>query len=151
MNTKMIKFISFLTIVVLAMGLLSACATSVAGQVGSPTPEVTMETVVPTDPATDGGLTVTLADQGKTINMTVGQSFLLKLGGDYTWNIVISDENVISRTPRNIPLVQGAQGIYDATAAGTATFTATGEPVCLKATPPCSTPSIQFSITVVVK
>ena len=34
----MMKIISFLTIVVLAMGLLSACATSAAGQVGSPTP-----------------------------------------------------------------------------------------------------------------
>ena len=145
------KIISFLTVVVLAMGLLSACATPAAGQVASPTPVSTMETVVLTDPATDGGLIVTLVDQGKTINMTVGQSFLLKLGEDYTWNIVISDEHVISRTPRNIPLVQGAQGIYDANAAGTATFTATGDPVCLKATPACSTPSIQFSITVVVK
>ena len=147
----MIKKNSFLTIVVLATGLLSACATSAAGQVASPTPVITMETVVPTDPAMDEGVIVTLADQGQTINMTVGQSFLLKLGADYTWNIMISDENVISRMPGNIPLVQGAQGIYDANAAGTTTLTATGDPICRKATPACLTPSIQFSITVVVK
>ena len=103
------------------------------------------------DTATDGGLIVTLADQGQTINMTVGQSFLLKLGADYTWNIVISDESVISRTTRVIPLEHGAQGIYDANAGGTTTLTAAGDPVCLQATPPCSTSSIQFSITVVVK
>ena len=143
----MIKTISFLTVVVLAMGLLSACATPPAAQVASPTPVKVMLT----DPATDGGLIVTLADQGQTINMTVGQSFLLKLGADYTWNIAISDESVISRTPRIIPLEHGAQGIYDVNAAGTTTLTAAGDPVCRQATPACSTPSIQFSITVVVK
>ncbi len=138
-----------LTVVVLAMGLLSACAVPPAGKAATPTPVTTSETAVPTEQATDQGTIVTLADQGKTINMTVGQRFLLKLGADYTWNITISDENVISQVP-NIPLVFGAQGIYNANAAGTATLTAAGDPTCLQSTPACATPSIQFSITVVV-
>lgn len=132
----MFRMILFPTVAVLALGLLSACATAPAGQVAAPT--------------AGGGPVITLADQGQTVHLTVGQSFLLKLGADYTWNIAVSDGKVISQVP-NVPLVYGAQGIYVADAAGTATLTAAGDPVCRQVTPACSTPSIQFSVTVVVK
>ena len=164
----MVKIISFLTVVVLAMGMLSACSQPLVGQAGAPTPVIDSVTVVPTDqptmavptdlpvtvvtldPTTDAGIIITLDNQGQTINMTVGQSFLLKLGDSYTWDIVVSDDAVISRV-RNIAVVQGAQGIYDANQAGTATLTATGDPVCRQAQPACGAPSIQFVLTVVVK
>ncbi len=155
----MVKIISLLTVVVLAMGMLSACSQPLVGQAGAPTPVVDSVTAVPTDqpvtvvtldPTTDGGIIITLDNQGQTINMTVGQSFLLKLGDNYTWDIVVSDDAVISRV-RNIAVVQGAQGIYDANQAGTATLTATGDPVCRQAQPACAMPSIQFVLTVVVK
>jgi len=156
----MVKIISFLTVVVLAMGMLSACSQPLVGQAGAPTPVIDPPattvptdlpaTAVPTDPAANDQLTITLDNQGQTIHMTVGQNFLLKLGEDYTWDIVVSDDAVISRV-RNIAVVRGAQGIYDANQAGTATLTATGDPLCRQAQPACGAPSIQFVLTVVVK
>ena len=156
----MVKIISFLTVIVLAMGMLSACSQPLVGQAGAPTPvSDPPATAVPTDqpaivvtldPTTDAGIIITLDNQGQTINMTVGQNFLLKLGEDYTWDVTVSDENVLSRV-RNIAVVRGAQGIYDANQAGTATLTAAGDPVCRQAQPACGAPSIQFVITVVVK
>jgi hypothetical protein len=148
----MVKILSFLMVVVFGMGLLSACAQPVSGQPGSPSPVIDpTETAVPTEPAAGGQLTVTLDDQGKTINLNVGQSFLLKLGEDYTWgDVVVGDQNVVSRV-RNIAVVRGAQGIYDANAAGTTTLTTTGDPVCRQAQPACAAPSIQFAVTLVVK
>jgi hypothetical protein len=92
---------------------------------------------------------VTLADNGKIIHMVVGQSFLLKLGLNYDWNISVSDLNVISRV-KNIAVIVGAQGIYDALAKGTAVLSVVGDPQCRTATPPCASPTIMFSVTVIV-
>jgi hypothetical protein len=154
-----------LTIVVMSM--LVACAQQGPDQVGSGTPEagpavtatpggavgeMTPEppTSTPIEPAAGGQKIVTLEDQGKTISLAVGEGFLLKLGDEYTWEITISDQNVLSRV-KNIAVVRGAQGIYDALQAGTATLSATGDPQCRQSKPPCAMPSIQFEITVVVK
>jgi hypothetical protein len=92
---------------------------------------------------------VTLADNGKTIHISVGQSFLLKLGLGYDWNITVSDQNVISRV-KNIAVIVGAQGVYDALAKGTAVLSAVGDPQCRTATPACASPSIMFSVTIIV-
>lgn len=98
---------------------------------------------------TPQSITVTLDDQGKTIHLKVGDSFLLKLGEGYDWNITISDQSVISRA-MGILVIRGAQGIYDAHQAGTATLSAVGDPQCLSAQPACAMPSVSFEITVVV-
>jgi hypothetical protein len=82
--------------------------------------------------------------------MKIGQSFLLKLGELYDWEVTVSDQNVVSRA-RNITVVRGAQGVYDALQAGTAKLTATGDPLCRQLTPACGMPSILFTVTVVVK
>jgi hypothetical protein len=92
---------------------------------------------------------VTLADNGKTIHMKVGQSFLLKLGETYDWSITVSDQNVISRV-KNIAVIRGAQGVYDAIAKGNAILSAVGDPQCRTATPACSSPSVMFSVTLIV-
>jgi hypothetical protein len=103
---------------------------------------------VSSSPGTIGD--ITLADNGKTIHMIVGQSFLLKLGEYYDWNISISDQNVISRV-KNIAVIRGAQGVYDALAKGTVVLSAVGDPTCRSATPACASPSIEFSVTISVK
>ncbi len=36
--------------------------------------------------------TVTLADNGRTITLKVNETFLLKLGEGYDWNITIDDQ-----------------------------------------------------------
>ncbi len=93
--------------------------------------------------------TVTLADNGRTITLNINETFLLKLGEGYDWNITIDDQTIFSRVV-NVLVVRGAQGIYIAHKSGSATLTAVGSPECLKSQPPCARPSISFRIFVVV-
>ena len=89
-------------------------------------------------------------DQGKTITMNTGDSFLLQLGDVYTWDISISDQAILSRV-MNIAVIKGAQGVYIAHQPGTVTLIAAGDPLCRQSQPPCMMPSIAFKVTVVVK
>ena len=107
-------------------------------------------TDTPSGPSADNGKTVTLDDRGKTVSLAVGETFLLKLGEVYTWDISLSDESVISRV-KNIMVIRGAQGVYQALKPGTATLTATGDPLCRQTKPACAMPSILFEVTLVVK
>lgn len=133
-----------LTIYILGVMILSACGRQTA-QPGDPTGPL-----MPV-PGTSGDLrNVTLEDQGKTIPLVFGESFLLSLGGGDDWVVTISDESVIGRV-MNIAEVVGAQGVYEAHRAGTVTLEAVGDPACRQSKPPCMAPSILFSVTIVVK
>ena len=125
----------------LAMLLLAGCgpATTVS-PAGQPSPSVGEPA-----PAPD----VTLVDDGRTITLTVGQRFLLNLGSDYTWTVTIDDQAIASRVI-GVLVIRGAQGLYEARQPGRTTLTATGDPVCRGATPPCESPSRQFRVTIVV-
>jgi len=94
--------------------------------------------------------TVTLAEDGQTITLRVGESFLLKLGEDYTWTPIVDDETIVSRA-KGIAVVRGAQGVYDALKVGKTTLTAAGDPVCRQVKPPCGQPSREFEIQIVVQ
>lgn len=93
--------------------------------------------------------TMTLADNGRAITLRVNETFLLKLGEGYDWNITIDDRTIFSRAV-NVLVVRGAQGLYVAHRPGNATLTAVGSPECLKSQPPCARPSILFKLSVVV-
>lgn len=93
---------------------------------------------------------VTLQDTGSTIHLKIGERFLLKLGENYNWSPIIDNQTVASRVP-NIMVVRGAQGLYEAHNSGMATLTATGDPWCLSATPPCEMPSILFKLYIQVQ
>jgi hypothetical protein len=131
---------------VLTVTVGSGGAESSGGTVLTPEPP----TDTPVDTTAGGPTVVTLDDQGKTIQLAVGQSFLLKLGETFDWTVNISDQTVISRV-RNIMVVRGAQGVYDALKAGTVMLTATGDPPCRQSHPPCAAPSLLFEVTIVVK
>jgi hypothetical protein len=147
----MMKIISFVTILVFALSMFTACVQPTPAPVVTPTPGSDPATTpAPTDAADNGELTVTLDDQGKTISLMVGQTFLLKLGEDNTWDITVGNEEVIYRV-RNIAVIRGAQGMYSANTPGQTTLTATGDPLCRQSKPACAKPSIQFSVTLVVK
>ena len=133
-----------LSSVIVLVLVASACVPQSSGP--SVTPGITPTAV---DPAAAGSIIITLADQGSTLKLVVGESFLLKLGEAYTWDITISDPNVLGRV-RNIAVVRGAQGVYEALQAGTVTLTAAGDPLCRQSQPACGMPSIQFKITVMV-
>jgi len=165
MNKKLINFM----LVLPGLLLISACAqslpakaptsipadvsTAVSAGAGQPLGEITPETPTmapPPDPTNAGQLTVTMDDAGKTINLAVGQGFLLKLGEVYTWDLALSDQNVISRV-KNIAVIRGAQGVYTANQPGTVTLSASGDPVCRQSKPPCAMASIELEFTFVVK
>jgi hypothetical protein len=115
-----------------------------SGPLGSETPAPTKTEVVPGQ-----DLRITLDDNGKTLTFQPGQRFLLYLGEGYTWDLNISDQNVIRRVP-GVMVIRGAQGLFDAVQAGTTTITAVGDPACRQSQPPCAMPSRAFEVRIVV-
>jgi hypothetical protein len=95
--------------------------------------------------------TISLEDNGKTFNFHVGDVFLLNLGTDvYNWTVTIDNQDVAALKV-GVTVPKGAQGMFDALSAGTATLTAVGDPLCLKSSPPCGMPTILFRVTLVVQ
>ena len=92
---------------------------------------------------------ITLEDSGKSITLKTGQSFLLKLGEDFEWNVEVDNQDVVSRA-LNIMVIRGAQGVYEAHAPGHATLTAVGDPPCLHSDPPCKIHSTLFTLDIEV-
>ncbi|MDQ6833085.1 MAG: hypothetical protein M3008_06785, partial [Chloroflexota bacterium] len=92
--------------------------------------------------------TVTLADDGGTITLPTGTSFLLALGSDFNWQIQIADVGIVSPYP-NAVIPSDAQGIFTARQQGQTTLTATGNPQCPSETPQCLAPSHGFRIQIV--
>lgn len=122
------------------------------GQGGS---TINLQTPIPvTDtppfPDTDGQKTITRNDQGQTVIVKLGESFLLQLGDEYIWDINLSDPTVISRV-KNIAVIRGAQGVYETLKAGTVTLSASGDPLCRQATPPCGMPTVLYQVNIVVQ
>ncbi len=94
---------------------------------------------------------ITQADNGMTFIMHPGENFLLNLGSDiFDWTVQIDNQNVLDRV-KNIMVIRGAQGVYEANSPGQAVLTATGDPFCRKSNPACMAPSMMFRITVVVQ
>ncbi|MCL5110700.1 MAG: hypothetical protein M1401_17925 [Chloroflexi bacterium] len=148
-----------------ARPLPSPTASPIATTAPSPTPTGTVgptpTTITPASqtptlpavtatPAAAEGRSVTLADDGRTIDMRVGERFLLALGEGYDWTVDIADPSVLSRVV-NVLTVRGSQGLYEAHRAGTTALTATGDPPCRRAQPACAAPSRLFQVTVVVQ
>lgn len=114
---------------------------------------VTSTATAPLRPLNTAGNTpieVTLADQGRTILMQVGERFMLNLEGGDAWVVEIADPAVLARATV-APVPQGAQGLFEALAVGKTALTATNEPACRKAKPPCMLPTRAFQVEVVVR
>jgi len=132
--------------------LVSACGSygqgSTPGGYGG-TPQVTgtqSETGTPS-----GELSVTLADNGSTIHLKVGERFLLDLGDQYDWTVVVDNQAIVSRVV-NITVIKGAQGVYQANEAGTTTLTAVAGTTCVEESDhPCETPPPEFDIQIIVQ
>ncbi len=86
--------------------------------------------------------TITLADDGQTITLHVGERFLLELGEGYDWAVTVADESIVGRV---------AQNLYEAHQPGRTTLTARGDPLCRKVRPRCGVPSRLFRLQVVVE
>ena len=92
-------------------------------------------------------ITVTLENNNQTIELKTGQTFLLKLGEEHMWNVEIDNDNVVSRV-KNIAVIRGAQGVYEAKMPGTAILSAAGDLPCREEVPPCAAPTILFKIQI---
>jgi len=84
------------------------------------------------------------------LELAVGERILVALGQGFDWTIVIADPSIVDRV-RNVTVIAGAQGLYEAKAAGRTTLTATGDPPCRKTNPPCGAPSRLVTIDLVVQ
>jgi hypothetical protein len=113
-------------------------------------PAISSTDIAPTSQAIQTNK-ITLDDNGKTITLHTGESFLLDLGTDrFNWTVDIDDQNVLSRL-KNVMVIRGAQGIYETYDPGRAVLTAVGDPLCRDAVPACMAPSILFKIIVIVQ
>ncbi len=142
------------TVTPVATSTVAPAATSVA--TFTPTSVAATATAAPSKPTTTpsgsipvAGQPVTLANNGQTISMHVGDSFLLQLGSNLDWTVNVADQTIVSRQV-NIMVVRGAQGVYVAHKAGQTTLNAVGDPPCRSAQPPCAAPSQLFRLTIVV-
>lgn len=164
----------YLYAVLILAWMLTACS-PIGVQVVQPSPSLTPQpgatqlpsiTPLPTDiptiavpsntpvvispaPGGDASNVITLDNNNQLITLHPGETFLLKLGEIYQWEPVIDNQNVISRV-MNVMVIRGAQGLYNAHQAGTATLTATGDPLCRQSKPACGMPSILFTLHIEV-
>jgi hypothetical protein len=97
------------------------------------------------------GFVLTLEEADKTLNLKVGDKFqvLLKKDG-YEWTLDVPDPTIISRLADD-SLLPGAQGLFQATKAGTTQLSANGDLPCRKSTPPCMAPTLGFRVTLVIQ
>lgn len=97
------------------------------------------------------GLTVTLDDFNKTIELAVGDKFLLNLSrSPYKWTATSQNPAIVKLNTDALP-VMGAIGIFEAVHSGQTDLIAIGELACHNSTPPCLAPSLYFQVTLVVK
>jgi hypothetical protein len=90
---------------------------------------------------------VTMANDGTTLHLAVGQQFTLNLGNGLDWVVKVADEQVVQRVT-GVPLPAGAQGVYETLKPGATVLSATGIPHCT--TGACPQIRLVFSVTISV-
>jgi hypothetical protein len=163
MNSLYTKLIPVLALFVLVLaacapgGALAAESTAAPTVLPVPTGIPTVQNTPTASIAgggTDGGggsstNIITLDNNNQLITLHVGETFLLKLGEVYDWNLNIDDVSVISRVI-NVMVIRGAQGLYTASQPGKAVLTAQGDPTCRQSKPACMMASIIFTLHIEV-
>ncbi len=86
----------------------------------------------------------------RSVDLVVGDTFVLKLGDGYIWQVEIGDERIVARAP-NSEATSDARGPYLARAPGQTELQITGDPACSKASPPCAMPSILYEVKITVR
>ncbi len=114
----------------------------------SPVPAASPGAVASSAPV--ASVTITLADNGRTITLQNGQRALVNLGDEFDWTIQVGDESIVSQIV-GVDVTRGAQGIYGANRPGKTALSATGEPPCRKQQPACGQPSRAFNVIIAVQ
>jgi hypothetical protein len=90
---------------------------------------------------------VTIADDGATLNLAVGQRLLLDLGSGVDWEVKVGDEQVVQPVT-GLPLPSGYQGAYEARTPGSTVLSAVGRPHCTSGS--CALFRLGFTVTITV-
>ncbi|GAC1390596.1 MAG: hypothetical protein NVS4B11_10850 [Ktedonobacteraceae bacterium] len=164
--------VSLLTSVVfIVIGGLTGCGSNAAGSgaasggatgsgtasSGSAPPASTVvqhsPIVIPTLVLPNGAhaLTLTLADSNRNVALKPGDEVLLALDDSFYdhWTITVSDPTVLT-TVAGVALPEHSQALYKASKAGHLTITASAEPKCRKANPPCNIDTKAFKVQITV-
>jgi len=115
---------------------------SVAGTPGQPV------NTGPSPTPLQGPQTITLADDGQTLQLHTGDRFTLQLGESYNWMPQVANPTIVRRLPQ-YAMIRGAQGIYQAMAPGTTRLAANGSAKCIQGQM-CSMLVRLFRLTIVV-
>jgi photosystem II stability/assembly factor-like uncharacterized protein len=116
---------------------------------GSQTWITIIPVVAAASPNQPASLDVTLADDGQTLTLQVGQRLVLDLDRAYTWTVTVENPTVVGPLV-DVPVPEGSQGVYEAFKSGETTLTANGDPICRQAQPPCTLASRRFRLQLVV-
>ena len=73
--------------------------------------------------------TLTYADNGSTVNASVGDTIELQLSPQMNWDVSVSDSTVLA-TASSAALAPDVQGLWQAASVGQSSITANGRPVC---------------------
>jgi hypothetical protein len=101
-------------------------------------------------PPPPGSRTITRADDGGTLRITVGEALILRLPGNTIWDVQITDPQVIAADLAAMP-ARGEQWIYRARRAGVTELVAVALPPCAKDRPSCEVMAPAFRLLVVVR
>ena len=93
--------------------------------------------------------TITLADEGKTIALRVGDTVTVKLGTDTNWTMETPDPKVLRQVVNIAAPPAGTQGTYVAVGAGSTDLRAGGGPNCGPMAP-CPAIYRMFGVHIVV-
>jgi len=97
------------------------------------------------------GLTLTLGDFGKAIELEVGEKFLLILSrSPYKWTATVQNPSIVKLNADALP-VMGAIGIFEAVHSGQTDLIGIGELACHNSNPPCFAPTLHFQVQLNVK
>lgn len=125
---------------VVALGLvLAACGGGVAGPSPSASPP----------PSAGAAVTITRADDGRTVAARVGDTIQVALGTEYEWRLDPPDGVVLVPDARRLLLVRGTQALLHAAAPGRSVVQATGTIICPSGRA-CPQLAVLFRTTVVV-
>ena len=147
---KKISFLAAISLVLIALGVSSILAAPALAAKPAAAVLPTSTPCIPcplcANPVACTTLTITNADNGKTISLKLGQSFLLALDTNHTWTVTLPSTGIVKRIGDG---PKGTQGIYQAIGKGATDLTAIGNPLCLPLG--CAQPSILFKVHLVVQ
>jgi hypothetical protein len=100
-------------------------------------------------PGVTPSVTVNRNDNGRAVELNLGQYLAVRLGQDYDWRLSVSEPAVLEFT-ESASESQGQQAILRAAQPGETRLVVDGEPTCKRSDPPCSQPTRAFSVSVTV-